>query len=104
MYLACFAAGISTKTFLPSKGQHFKHRKPGKTITKLGTSLFAATTMADFETQLAVMYDRFPAASMRYLETTWLVYKERFVTAFLRNKHHYGHLTTSRVESAHASL
>nr|CCA18501.1 AlNc14C51G4022 [Albugo laibachii Nc14] len=60
--------------------------------------------MEDFETQFAVMHDRFPAASMSYLDTTWLVYKERFVTAFLRNKHHYGNVTTSRVESAHASL
>ena len=50
------------------------------------------------------MHANFLAASMRYVEITSLVYKERFVAAFLRGKRHYRHITTSRVESAHAAL
>lgn len=41
---------------------------------------------------------------MRYVEEIWLVWKVRFVSAFLHNKPHSGHVTTSRVESAHAAL
>ena len=82
----------------------FQSSEAWQEFNQTWNELVAATTMADFETQIVVMHDRFPAASMSYLETTWLVYKERFITAFLRNKHHYGHVTTSRVESAHASL
>ena len=60
--------------------------------------------MEDYETQLGLMHATFPAASMRYVETTWLTFKEKLFAAFLRNKRHYGHVTTSRVESAHAAL
>ena len=52
----------------------------------------------------ASMHVTFLVASMHYVETTWLAYKERIVAALLRNKRHYGHITTSRVESAHAAL
>ena len=33
-----------------------------------------------------------------------VVYKDRFIAAFLRCKRHYGHITTSRVESVHTAL
>ena len=41
---------------------------------------------------------------MVYLEETWLKYKDRFVAAFLCDTLHFGHKTTSPVESAHAAL
>ena len=45
-----------------------------------------------------------PAHVMRYCNNTWLVYKDRFESAFLREIKHYGHVSTSRVENAHAAL
>ena len=92
------------KNILAKQRTAFQTSEAWQEFNQTWNELVAATTMADFETQLAVMHDRFPAASMSYLYTTWMVYKERFVTAFLRNQHHYGHVTTSRVERAHASL
>ena len=44
-----------------------------KEFNQTWNELVAATTMAAFETRLAVMHDRFPAASMSNLVTTWLV-------------------------------
>ena len=41
---------------------------------------------------------------VRYVDETWLGWKEKFVTCFHRNKQHNGHVTTSRVESAYAAL
>ena len=41
---------------------------------------------------------------MVYLEETWLKYNDRFVAAFICDTLHFGHTTTSRVESAHAAL
>ncbi|WCJ29365.1 hypothetical protein M5689_011005 [Euphorbia peplus] len=41
---------------------------------------------------------------VRYLETTWLVHKEKFVDAWTNNLLHFGNKTTCRVEAAHASL
>ena len=60
--------------------------------------------MEDYENQLGLMHATFPAASMRYVETTWLTFMEKFVAVFLRNKRHYGHVTTSRVRSSHAAF
>ena len=73
-------------------------------LNKSWNRLVADRTMEDYETQLGLMHATFPAASMRYVETTWLTFKEKLFAAFLRNKRHYGHVTTSRVESAHAAL
>ena len=50
------------------------------------------------------MHATFPAASMRYVEVTWLVCEDIFVADFLRDKRHYGRITTSRVESAYAVI
>ena len=68
--------------------------------------LVAKDSIVDYEIQLQSMRKEFstPSRVMCYIEETWLIWKERFVTAFLRNKCHYGHVTTSRVESAHAAL
>ena len=41
---------------------------------------------------------------MRYCNDTWLVYKGRFVLVFLLDKRHYEHISTSRVDRAHAAL
>lgn len=39
-----------------------------------------------------------------YLDETWLAYKEKFVSTFLRGKLHFSHTTTSRVVCAHSAL
>ena len=54
----------------------------------------------DYETKLVSMHVAFPVVSMRILDMTWLVCNKRFVAAFLRNKCHSGHITSSRVETA----
>ena len=60
--------------------------------------LVAATTIVDYVSKLASVHVAFPVVSIRYFNYTWLVYKEKFVSVFLWNKCHYGHVTTSRVE------
>nr|CCA18209.1 conserved hypothetical protein [Albugo laibachii Nc14] len=70
------------KNILAKQRTAFQTSEAWQEFNQTWNELVAATTMAEFETQLAVMHDRFSAASMSYLETTWLVYKERFVTAF----------------------
>ena len=82
---------------------HFKLRKPGENLLKLDTLLLLPKNCA-FETQLSIMNAKLLIASMSYLEKNWLVYEEELVSTFLRNRLHHGHITTSRVESAHAAL
>ena len=73
-------------------------------ILKQWNALVFSNTVACYEQQLEAMQEMLPLHVMAYLETTWLVYKERFVACFLRGKLHFGHTTTSRVESAHSAL
>ena len=73
-------------------------------LLKQWNALVFSNTVACYEQQLEAMQEMFPLHVMAYLETTWLVYKERFVACFLRGKLHFGHTTTSSVESAHLAL
>ena len=41
---------------------------------------------------------------MEYLRTTWIVHKEKFVTAFTNLVLHLGHLATSRAEGNHSLI
>ena len=62
-----------------------------------------ATTLVLYKSKLASMHVVFRDVSMSYLDCTWLVYEE-FFSVFLRNKCHYGDVTTSRVESNDTAL
>ena len=66
--------------------------------------LVSSKTAENYETQMASMRTECPRYVMTYHEETWLIYKDRFVDYLLRGKLHFGNTTTSRVESAHATL
>ena len=104
MHFSCFAAGISGKTLLPSKWQHFKSQKPGKNSIKAGANMLPPYPLPIFRPNFQKCMPPSVRDSMSYRERTWLVYKERFVAASLHNNRHYGHVTTSRVECPHAIL
>ena len=61
-------------------------------------------TVVKIQTLQAVQDGENPPQVMCYCNDTWLVHKERFALVFLRDKRHYGHISTSRVESTHATL
>lgn len=94
------------KNILTQQKRAIATQEAVENFSKQWNSLVAKDKVADYETQLASMRLEFSNRPnlMRYVEDIWLIWKDRFVTAFLRNKCHYGHCTTSRVESAHAAL
>ena len=66
-----------------------------------------ATTVDDYEASwLRFMhrYRRVSPQSLAYIDTTWIVYKERFVKAFVNRYLHLGCRSTSRVEGNHSVL
>ncbi|CAJ2651958.1 unnamed protein product [Trifolium pratense] len=67
-------------------------------------SLVRSKTAIEYDEKLTKMREFFPHHVMVYLEETWLLYKNRFVAIFIRNKLYFGHTTTLRVESAHATV
>ncbi|WCJ38427.1 hypothetical protein M5689_019488 [Euphorbia peplus] len=66
-----------------------------------------APTIEDYNYEVNSMkevYAKNLSHIVQYLETTWLVHKEKFVDAWTNNLLHFGNKTTCRVEAAHASL
>ena len=72
-----------------SKNIFAKQRKAFSTLdaweefVQAWNGLVAATTIVGYESKLASMHVAFPVVSIRYLDYTWLVYKEKFVSVFL---------------------
>ena len=66
--------------------------------------LVASPTTAEYDQRLEQLCQRVPAKVFTYLSTTWLCHKDRFVQAWICQIKHFGHVTTSRGEGAHAGL
>lgn len=67
-------------------------------------ALVNSFTAGDYNERLEKLRNLVPERVFSYLSTIWLRYKERFVLAFTRHVRHFGHVSTSRVEGAHAVL
>ncbi|XP_065850051.1 protein FAR-RED ELONGATED HYPOCOTYL 3-like isoform X1 [Euphorbia lathyris] len=69
-------------------------------------TLIESLSIAEYEENLGKMQDSMSRYQtlISYVEETWLVHKEKFVVAWMKNFLHFGNTTTSRVESEHASL
>lgn len=66
--------------------------------------LMHSTTESTYYEQIDSMNNNLPSSTMNYLASTWLLHKEKFVSAWLDGVRHYGHISSSRVEGAHAVL
>lgn len=67
-------------------------------------SLLASTTKQAFDDQLEEMRVRYPLQAMSYCESTWLLWKEKLVTYWIDQSHHFGVTVTSPIEGCHATL
>ncbi|XP_050207356.1 uncharacterized protein LOC126656781 [Mercurialis annua] len=83
-----------------------KDRGLTETFMNTWKKIIKAQTDKQYEASLTTMRDRvraFPAVIL-YIERIWLMHKEKFVSCWTNKVLHFGHTTTSRVESAHAQL
>ena len=74
-----------------------------KQFTLAWNVLVNSTTKVKYTVNVEEMRIAIPLCVMSYLESTWLIHKDKFVTAWISNILHFGHTTTTRVESAHAA-
>ena len=63
-----------------------------------------AESTTEYGRQLVAMRVDLPAHVMKYLYDTWLIFKKMFVSCYLHGCLHYGHVTTSRVDSVHVAF
>ena len=93
-----------TKNIFAKQRKAFSTLDAWEEFVQAWNGLVAATTIVDYESRLASMHVAFSVVSIRYLDYTWLVYMEKFVSIFVRNKCHCGHVIKSRVKIVHAAL
>ncbi|KAM4055563.1 MULE transposase [Hirsutella rhossiliensis] len=69
-------------------------------------SLVRSPTKEEFKENLQKLQGgRHPAAAVTYATNTWIVpWKEKFVVCFIDQHRHFGHTTTSIIESLHATM
>ena len=68
----------------------------------LVASIDVETFIANWK-DLHIFYCKY-GQTVEYLRSTWIVKKEKFVTAFTKLVFHLGHFATSRSEGKHSSI
>lgn len=70
---------------------------------KLWNLLMTTATEIAYDTHLRELNRLAPLHVIDIVTTTWLLYKERFVSPWMRSPH-FSHMSLSRVKSVHAAL
>ncbi|KAH7114092.1 hypothetical protein EDB81DRAFT_893338 [Dactylonectria macrodidyma] len=68
--------------------------------------LVNSATIKEYEDRLQAFErpGKYPELAVRYAKSTWLKWKEKVVSCFVDEHRHFGHFTTSIVESLHAAM
>jgi hypothetical protein len=67
-------------------------------------SLLLSTTEESYDKQLKEFREKHPKAATFYVESTWLIFKEKLVRFWVDQHLHFGYLVTSPIEGCHAGL
>lgn len=99
-----------TKKHFPAgtKRNHLLERHPDfKRFLQDWNSLIASPDINCFDNNFQTFQEpyRHPTPAVRYALNTWIIpWKERIVASWVNQVQHFGHRTTSAVESAHANI
>jgi hypothetical protein len=94
------------KNILAKCKRHFATEEHWTEFIELWKAVTASITEQDFTTQwneFLECYESKPDV-LQYLQETWILHKERFISAWADRYLHLGNKATSRVEGAHATL
>jgi hypothetical protein len=94
------------KNILAKCKRHFATEENWIEFIELWKAVTASITEQDFTTQwneFLECYESKPNV-LQYLQETWILYKECFISAWADRYLHLGNKATSRVEGAHATL
>ncbi len=91
------------KNLLSNVKKHFDTENWNRFL-KTWKRLCNSTTLEDFTNTLNSLKADIPVLAYRYIESTWLPQKEKFILFWTKDVMHYVHTVTSRVESGHANI
>ena len=84
--------------------RHFDSTTEFRELQLTWNCLVQAQSTNNYDRQLVAIRVNLPAHGMQYLDDTWLVYKKMLVSCYFHGCLHYGHVTTSCVDSAHVAI
>ena len=93
-----------SKNLLTKQRSSFDSEDSWNEFMDLWRALINSATLTEYNQRLEQLSQSVPPEVTTYLSSTWLCHKQDFVLAWTRHVMHFGHVTTSRVESAHAAL
>jgi hypothetical protein len=67
-------------------------------------SLLLSTTKESYDKQLKEFREKHLKAATSYVESTWLIFKEKLVRFWVDQHLYFGYLVTSPIEGCHAGL
>jgi hypothetical protein len=68
------------------------------------SALLASPTEELYNQQLAEIVVKYPVTTISYCTSTWLIWKENLVAAWIDQYYHFGVTVTSPIEGCHATL
>jgi hypothetical protein len=97
-----------SKKFFPKPVQGedgiYYHHGKFKDFLKDWNALLLTTSIATFDAALKEMEAVHDTRAMRYVTTTWLIFKEKLVKAWVDKNLYFRYLVTSPAEGCHAGL
>lgn len=87
--------------------QYFSSNEEFEAFIKSWKELINSSNIDEYNAQLAkftTQFNQIAPNALRYIQSTWLTYKEMFIRAWVGQYLHLGNWATSRVEGSHAFL
>lgn len=66
-------------------------------------TLLSSVDIASYDTHLQSMRSKHPRPAMAYVESTWLIFKEKLVRYYINLNLHFGVTMASLIEGCHAT-
>ena len=92
------------KNLVAKTKNHFATKRDFDEFLTDWQMLVSSIDRETFNTHWTNIKESYDALIVKYLEDTWIVYKEKFVLAWTKNTMHFSHLVTSRVEGKHSTV
>jgi hypothetical protein len=83
--------------------KHFKDQDSFDAFYQAWRAVIESTTKEQYHENLQELR-KHKAVAVKYIEKTWLVWREKIVVYWINKACHFGNITTSRNESSHAAI
>ena len=93
-----------TKNVLANCRNHFRNQQDWETLEAEFKQLCYSIDVSSYKTNWAGICKRYPISVSKYIERTWLCYKDRFILARNKAYRNLGNAASNRAEGQHEAV